>query len=202
MAAEEVDRYPQMILSAISSLDEKEGSNKSTISSYIEANYSDIPEAHQILLSHHLNRMKDSGELVFSKNNYSIPGPDGPPPKRGRGRPPKPKGPPAPASASLAPTPSSIAPAAVSTRGRGRPPKDPNAPPKPSKPSKPASTGRPRGRPRKIARVADDDDDDDDVAEADDPPPPAMSAGTGRPRGRPPKAKPTDAATVAAEVSV
>ncbi|CAN1228384.1 HMG-Y-related protein A [Linum perenne] len=165
-----------MIMKAISDLDEKEGSNKTAISGYIESNYGDLPEAHQTLLIHHLNLMKESGELAFAKNNYSKPDPNAPP-KRGRGRPPKPKDP-------LA-SPSSNAPA---SRGRGRPPKDPNAPPKPPKP---AGSGRPRGRPRKIPRVA-----DDEVAD----PPSAMSAGTGRSRGRPPKVKPADAAV--AEVSV
>ncbi|CAA6664824.1 unnamed protein product [Spirodela intermedia] len=50
------------------------------------------PTGHSMLLSHHLNKMKDAGELVFSKNNYMRPDPNSPP-KRGRGRPPKPKEP-------------------------------------------------------------------------------------------------------------
>ncbi|CAN0916733.1 HMG-Y-related protein A [Linum grandiflorum] len=97
MGAEEANIYTEMILSAISDLGEKDGSNKTSISSYIEQNYTHLPGpvSHKCFLSHYLNRMKDSGKLVFSKSRYSIPGPDGPPPKRRRGRPPKPKAPPA-----------------------------------------------------------------------------------------------------------
>ncbi|KAE8696055.1 HMG-Y-related protein B [Hibiscus syriacus] len=59
------------------------------------------------------------------------------PPRCGRGRPPKPKVP--------------LPPGMVLSSGwpRGRPPKDPNAPPRSPKPS---GSGKPRGRPRKMAR--------------------------------------------------
>ncbi|KAK4383035.1 HMG-Y-related protein A [Sesamum angolense] len=80
-----------MIMEALDALKQTEGANKSAISKYMESKYGEMPAGHADLLSHHLNRMKDSGELLFIKNNYVKPGPDAPQ-KRGRGRPPKPKG--------------------------------------------------------------------------------------------------------------
>ncbi|KAE8667292.1 HMG-Y-related protein B [Hibiscus syriacus] len=73
--------YPQMILDAIDALNEKAGSNKSTIAKHIESTHSDLPAAH-------------------ATNNYMRPDPNAPP-KRGRGRPPKPKLPFHPAPSSL-----------------------------------------------------------------------------------------------------
>ncbi|KAL3323510.1 hypothetical protein AABB24_037913 [Solanum stoloniferum] len=150
MATEFVNKihpeYPQMIYDALDALQQKEGSNKSSISKYIESKYGNMTDAHSKLLTYHLDRMKQTGELIFLKNNYIKPGPDAPP-KRGRGRPPKPK--------TTLPQGTEIA----APKPRGRPKKDPNAPPTPKKP-KPTSvpselapvskTGRPRGRPRKI----------------------------------------------------
>ncbi|CAB4295803.1 unnamed protein product [Prunus armeniaca] len=82
--------YPEMIMAAIEALNDSNGSNKSAIATYIESTYGDLPPAHATLLAHHLNKMKQSGELVLVKNNYMKPDPNAPP-KRGRGRPPKPK---------------------------------------------------------------------------------------------------------------
>ncbi|KAK7385678.1 hypothetical protein VNO78_31471 [Psophocarpus tetragonolobus] len=165
MATEEVNMpqslppYPEMIVQAVEALNEANGSNKSAISKYIETTYGELPEAN--VLGHHLNKMKESGELVLNKNNYMKPDPN-PQPKRGRGRPPKPKVPLPPGTVVSPPRP------------RGRPPKDPNAPPK--SPKAPGS-GRPRGRPKKIPRSP--------AAVA-----PSVAVTTGRPRGRPPKVKP------------
>uniref|UniRef100_A0A2P2KN82 H15 domain-containing protein n=1 Tax=Rhizophora mucronata TaxID=61149 RepID=A0A2P2KN82_RHIMU len=177
MAAEEVNKppslppYHEMILQAIAALNEKNGSNKTSISKYIESKYGDLPAGHSTILSHNLNRMKDTGELVFWKNNYMKADPNAPP-RRGRGRPPKAKDP--------------LPPGAVLARARprGRPPKDPSAPPKPVKP-KVASTGsgRPRGRPRKMARPT------GGITGSGATTTVAMTAGSGRPRGRPPKVK-------------
>ena len=159
-----------MILRAIEALSNANGSNKSSISKYIESTYGDLPAGHTALLSHHLNRMKDSGELVFWKNNYSKADPNAPP-RRGRGRPPKPKDPLQPGM--------DLGPA----RPRGRPPKDPNAPPKPPKVKAVSSpsfspSGKPRGRPRKMARPA------GGLGGAEE-----GVGSTGKPRGRPPKVK-------------
>lgn len=153
-----------MIFRAIEALNSDNGSNKSTISKYIESTYGNLPTGHSSLLTHHLNMMKASGELVFWKNNYMKRDPTAPP-RRGRGRPPKPKVP-LPSNVALSPP-----------KPRGRPPKDPNAPPQPPKPvtmKVSSGTGKPRGRPRKLARPT-------SITA-----PPAPS---GRPRGRPPKAK-------------
>ncbi|KAF5749999.1 HMG-Y-related protein A-like [Tripterygium wilfordii] len=183
MATEEVNKppslppYPEMILEAIAVLNENNGSNKTSISKYIESKYGDLPAGHSTLLSHHLNKMKDTGELVFWKNNYMKADPNSPP-RRGRGRPPKPKDP--------------LASDAVLTlsRPRGRPPKDPNAPPKPVKPKVATGSGKPRGRPRKMAKPSGSVVGTATITVE-------MATGTGRPRGRPPKVKP-----VVNEVSV
>ncbi|KAI4298928.1 hypothetical protein L6164_032435 [Bauhinia variegata] len=171
MATEEVDKppslppYPEMIMKALEALNEENGSNKSAISNYIISTYGEVPASHSALLSEHLNKMKESGELDFWKNNYTKSDPNAPP-KRGRGRPPKPKEP-LPPDTVLGPA-----------RPRGRPPKDPNAPPKPPK----ATSGRPRGRPRKMARPS------GGLGGATASTATAAPS-SGRPRGRPPKVK-------------
>ncbi|KAL5573864.1 hypothetical protein UlMin_023461 [Ulmus minor] len=173
MATGEINKppYSQMIIDAIEALNEKKGSNKSTISKHIESTHGNLPAGHSTLLSHHLNKMKENGELVFWKNNYSKPDPNAPP-RRGRGRPPKPRDLQQPASL---PTP---------VRSRGRPPKDPNATPKPPKVKvSSGESGRPRGRPRKMARPT------GGLAVSDTKTTAVTAASTGKPRGRPPKAK-------------
>lgn len=167
----------QLILNAIEALNEKKGSNKTSISKYIESKYGDLPAGHTTLLSHHLNRMRETGELIFWKNNYIKAGPNAPP-RRGRGRPPKPKDP-------LSPPPGAILSPA---RPRGRPPKDPNAPPRSPKPEVASKTGKPRGRPRKMARP------EGGIGGSST----TVMAVTGRPRGRPPKVK----ASVLTQVTV
>ncbi|XVF43593.1 hypothetical protein PTKIN_Ptkin02bG0052100 [Pterospermum kingtungense] len=154
--------YPQLILEAIEALNEKDGLNKSAISKHIESTHSDLPPAHSTLLSHHLNKMKETGQLVMSKNNYMKPDPNAPP-KRGRGRPPKPKVPLPPGTVVSPPRP----------RGRPPKPKDPFAPIAPPKPKTTAGSGRPRGRPPKKAKTG----------TSTVPPPPGVKRG----RGRPPK---------------
>ncbi|KAF5737816.1 HMG-Y-related protein A-like [Tripterygium wilfordii] len=176
MATEEVHKpaslppYPEMIFEAIAALNESNGSNKTSISKHIESKYGDLPAGHSTLLSHHLNKMKDIGELVFLKNNYMKADPNAPP-RRGRGRPPKPKDPLAP-DAGLA-----------SSRPRGGQPKDPNAPPKPVKPKMATGSGKPRGRPRKMAKPSGGMGGAATTTVE-------MVTGTRRPRGRPPKVKP------------
>ncbi|XP_031107539.1 HMG-Y-related protein A-like [Ipomoea triloba] len=129
MASERVNKppshpeYPEMIIEAIDALKQEEGSNKTSISRYIESKYGELPSAHSKLLTFHLDRMKQSGELIFLKNNYIKAGP-GVPPKRGRGRPRKdPNAPPVPKKPKPSPGPSTVT---------------------------LSKTGRPRGRPRKV----------------------------------------------------
>lgn len=158
-----------MIMAAIESLDDKNGSNKTAISKYVEANYGDLSAAHSTLLTHYLKKMKLSGEIFMVKNNYMKPDPTAQP-KRGRGRPPKPRETPARETAASPPRP------------RGRPPK-PKEPlvqqPSSERPAPTTVTGKKRGRPRKNFKP--------ETA----PPPPMAADGTvvKRGRGRPPKAK-------------
>ncbi|XP_042499258.1 HMG-Y-related protein A-like [Macadamia integrifolia] len=165
MATEEVNKppslpqYSEMIFAAIAALNDKNGSNKSEISKYIESQYGDLPAGHPTLLSHHLNRMKESGELILVKNNYMRPDPNAPP-KRGRGRPPKPK----------APLPPGHVPPPPRPRGRPPKPKDPNEVAAPK-----VSSGKPRGRPPKMPRLTGAST--------------TTATGSPRPRGRPPKVK-------------
>ncbi|CAN4097333.1 unnamed protein product [Withania somnifera] len=134
--------YPEMIYEALDALNEEGGSNKSSITKYIESKYGDLSQDLSKLVPLHLENMKQNGDLIFLKNNYIKSGP-GVPAKRGRGRPPKPKAPLPPGAESVESAP---------PKPRGRPRKDPNAPPtsKKPKPDLGATTGRPRGRPRKV----------------------------------------------------
>ncbi|KAJ4973285.1 hypothetical protein NE237_006459 [Protea cynaroides] len=164
MATEEVNKsssllqYHEMIFAAIAALNDKNGSNKSAILKYIESKYRDLPAGHSALLLHHLNKMKNNGELVMVKNNYMRANLSSPP-KRGRGRPPKPK----------VPLPPGYIPPPPRPRGRPPKPRDPNAVASPK-----VSSGKPRGRPPKMIGSA-------GSAKA------TTTTGTPRPRGRPPK---------------
>ncbi|GFZ16763.1 high mobility group A5 [Actinidia rufa] len=136
--------YAEMITAAITALKEKNGSSRQAIAKYIEGAYSRLPSNHSALLTHHLKRLKNSGQLVMVKHSYmisrSVPisssfaaagnGNALPScPKRGPGRPPKPKVEVQPINVGVGPesvlvslglvdgTPS------VVKRGRGRPPK-------------------------------------------------------------------------------
>ncbi|XP_004236944.1 HMG-Y-related protein A [Solanum lycopersicum] len=179
MATEEhnltLPSYPDMIMEAIDALNEEEGSNKSAIWKQIEATHGTLPPAHGTLLAHHLNQMKQAGQLVMLKNNYMKPNPNAPP-RRGRGRPPKPK--------SSVPVPDGY------PRPRGRPPKerDPYAPitvpMKKTSEGSSGGSGKKRGRPRKYPMTEDT--------------PVVKPIGAPRGRGRPPKVKTPVAATVGA----
>ncbi|TKY56712.1 HMG-Y-related protein A [Spatholobus suberectus] len=65
------------IMKALEALNEPSGSSKSAISKHIESTYGELPDSN--LLVQHLNKMKESGELVFLKNNYMKPDPNAPP---------------------------------------------------------------------------------------------------------------------------
>nr|CAB40848.2 HMGI/Y protein [Zea mays] len=168
--------YPEMILAAIEGLDDKSGSNKSAISKYIEGKYGSLPPAHASLLTAHLARMKESGELVFLKNNYFRAGAPDAPPKRGRGRPPKARDPNAPAPAPKSPS--------STGRGRGRPPKA-KSPLEAAVKQATAGMPKPRGRPPKKAKT-------EGAASPSPSPAPAGDGSTPgkRGRGRPPKVRP------------
>uniref|UniRef100_A0A0D9XDJ0 HMG-Y-related protein A n=1 Tax=Leersia perrieri TaxID=77586 RepID=A0A0D9XDJ0_9ORYZ len=194
-AAADLPSYPEMILEAIEALDDKNGSNKTAISQYIEAKHEGLPPAHSSLLTAHLARMKQTGELAFSKNNYFRGDDPTLPPKRGRGRPPKAKdaatAPPAPVPAAApAPAPDTVS----SPRGRGRPPK-PKDPVAEAVAKATVGMPRARGRPPKKAKV------DQEAPIGAPPPPPAPAAASSeasaaaaapvkRGRGRPPKVRP------------
>ncbi|KAJ0229178.1 hypothetical protein HA466_0318470 [Hirschfeldia incana] len=64
--------YSEMICSAISALNEAEGSSKQAISRYIERCYTGIPPAHGALLTHHLRTLKNRGVLVMVKKSYKL----------------------------------------------------------------------------------------------------------------------------------
>lgn len=147
-------QYPELILGAIEAVDDKNGANTEAISKHIESMYGELPAAHSTLLSHHLNRMKQTGELVIVKGNYlkpdptrtSIRGPGRPPrekisPAVDAASPPRKRGRPAKAVTSEGDAP------ATSPRPRGRP-KSVNREPKLS------PSGRPRGRPAKVVDPA------------------------------------------------
>jgi hypothetical protein len=153
----------QMILEAIHVLKDKNGSNKSAISRHIEGKYRELPAAHESLLTEHLARLKESGDLIFVKNTYfraealvevsktrrgrppKQRDPNAPPPapKRPRGRPPKAK---APLDAAVAQATAGM------PRGRGRPPKKAKtaAPAAPATGDGTAPVKRGRGRPPKF----------------------------------------------------
>ncbi|KAF5183301.1 Hmg-y-related protein a [Thalictrum thalictroides] len=187
MATEEVNKppslppYSEMILAAIDSLNEKDGSNKSAIAKYIESTYGDLPESHTTLLTDSLNQMKDNGELILAKNNYMRPNPNAPP-KRGRGRPPKPK-----TTASSIETPTPATDPTAPPRSRGRPPKQRDPLSVTAAPLKvtTSGTGRGRGRPPKKDSGADKETETTTTV---------PMTGLPRPRGRPPKVKPQFAA--------
>ncbi|XP_010459006.1 PREDICTED: HMG-Y-related protein A-like isoform X2 [Camelina sativa] len=168
-----------MIMEAIEALNDKNGSNKTTIAKQIESTQQTLPPSHTTLLSYHLNQMKKTGQLLMVKNNYMKPDPHAPP-KRGRGRPPKLKTQAESAASAAAATVSADPP-----RSRGRPPKQRDPSEISIEPPKESGSGRPRGRPPKRPRT----DSDKVVA-------PEPATGERRGRGRPPKVKPTVVAAV------
>lgn len=66
--------FLQMILRAIAELKEDGGSTAEAISKFIKQNFEDLPWAHASLLSHHLKRLCQRGELInVSENCYMLP---------------------------------------------------------------------------------------------------------------------------------
>ncbi|KAK9758034.1 hypothetical protein RND81_01G202000 [Saponaria officinalis] len=68
--------YTEMITAAIlweNSQGKVSGSSKQAIAKYIDRVYSNLPPSHSSLLTHHLKRLKNSGQLVMLKNSYQLP---------------------------------------------------------------------------------------------------------------------------------
>ncbi|KAL2461728.1 high mobility group A5 [Abeliophyllum distichum] len=65
--------YAEMITAAIWALKERNGSSKRAIAKYIETQYSNLPPTHSALLTHHLKRLKNNGQLLMVKNSYKLP---------------------------------------------------------------------------------------------------------------------------------
>ncbi|XP_022884930.1 uncharacterized protein LOC111401429 [Olea europaea var. sylvestris] len=65
--------YAEMITAAIGALKERNGSSKRAIAKYIESQYSNLPPTHSALLTHHMKRLKNSGQVLMVKNSYKLP---------------------------------------------------------------------------------------------------------------------------------
>nr|GLL32893.1 HMG-Y-related protein B [Ipomoea trifida] len=64
-------QYPEMIMAAIEELSEKGGSTKTDISRQIEAAHGgQLTSTHGTLLTHYLDKMKQSGQLVLIGHRY------------------------------------------------------------------------------------------------------------------------------------
>ncbi|KQK13615.1 HMG-Y-related protein A [Brachypodium distachyon] len=168
--------YPEMIVEAIASLAEDNGSSQAAIARRIEAARGaagELPPSHPALVAAHLSRMSATDRLVaVAGGKYALPPPpvgrpveaeeeeeeddDGspddapppPPPKRGRGRPPKVRPPPGYPGGPPAAigAPSDGLAVAPATPAA---PRRRGRPPKPRDPHAPPKVPRPRGRPRK-----------------------------------------------------
>ncbi|KAF8011170.1 hypothetical protein BT93_J1708 [Corymbia citriodora subsp. variegata] len=76
--------YALMIHRAIQELNEEGGSSEESISKFIKAEYRDLPWGHASLLSHHLMKLSECGEIIstpanrytlsFGDNNFSVHG--------------------------------------------------------------------------------------------------------------------------------
>ncbi|KAI3977021.1 hypothetical protein MKX01_008879 [Papaver californicum] len=67
--------YATMVMEAIKEMNEGGGSNVDEISKYIEINFQGLPFAHSHFLKHHLTKLVDSGEILYSYSNacYALP---------------------------------------------------------------------------------------------------------------------------------
>ncbi|KAL3720517.1 hypothetical protein ACJRO7_005348 [Eucalyptus globulus] len=66
--------YALMIRRAIQELNEEGGASEELISKFIKAEYQDLPWGHASLLSHHLKKLSECGEIVSaSVNRYILP---------------------------------------------------------------------------------------------------------------------------------
>ncbi|KAB2632350.1 leucine-rich repeat-containing protein [Pyrus ussuriensis x Pyrus communis] len=68
--------YAVMIQKAVAELNEEGGSTEEAVSKFIREHFDCLPLAHERLLSHHLKKLSESGEIVSaSKNCYMLPAP-------------------------------------------------------------------------------------------------------------------------------
>ncbi|KAL8246062.1 hypothetical protein R6Q59_007278 [Mikania micrantha] len=65
--------YAEMIIAAITALKDTDGSSRQAISKYIEKEFTNLPPTHATLLTHHLKRLKNLGQLVMVKHSYMLP---------------------------------------------------------------------------------------------------------------------------------
>ncbi|KAK1406548.1 hypothetical protein QVD17_41959 [Tagetes erecta] len=65
--------YAEMIIAAITALKDRDGSSRQAISKYIEKEFANLPPTHSTLLTHHLKRLKNLGQLVMVKHSYMLP---------------------------------------------------------------------------------------------------------------------------------
>ncbi|XP_071691258.1 uncharacterized protein [Rutidosis leptorrhynchoides] len=67
--------YSEMIIGAIAGLKDKDGSSRQAIAKYIDKVYgaSNLPPTHANLLTQHLKRMKNEGQLIMVKHSYALP---------------------------------------------------------------------------------------------------------------------------------
>ncbi|XP_030464091.2 uncharacterized protein LOC115683671 isoform X2 [Syzygium oleosum] len=69
--------YALMIRRAIEELNEEGGSSEESISKFIKEEYRDLPWGHASLLSHHLKKLSECGEIISaSMNHYTLPSGD------------------------------------------------------------------------------------------------------------------------------
>ncbi|KAI3776425.1 hypothetical protein L1987_46207 [Smallanthus sonchifolius] len=64
--------YAEMIIAAITALKDKDGSSRQAISKYIEKEFTNLPPTHSTLLTHHLKRLKNLGQIVLVKHSYML----------------------------------------------------------------------------------------------------------------------------------
>ncbi|GJY68381.1 histone H5, AT hook-like protein [Tanacetum coccineum] len=67
--------YNEMIRSAIVGLKDKDGSSRQAISKFIEKEFghTNLPPTNSVMLTHHLKRMREEGQLVMVKHSYMLP---------------------------------------------------------------------------------------------------------------------------------
>lgn len=64
-----------MIRAAIVGLKDRDGSSRQAISKYIEKEFghANLPPTHSVMLTHHLKRLRDEGQLIMVKHSYMLP---------------------------------------------------------------------------------------------------------------------------------